>query len=146
MNIQVKDRTYGNGNVIVYKGGDLNLRYYTRKGRFDLMSNEDSFSCHIAVYENGVRLAHCNITPEYEVDGDDIEEAISEINDYIRRTWYSSDMWEIRRLRNFLERYQDKIEYGNAKKELEVTNKEIDRLVARRLSLNQTLGYFQETL
>lgn len=130
--IEVKYYTYNDGPVPVYHGGELTLKYFTRSGKFDLFSNEESLSCHLEVSENGRRLVSCNTSPEYMYEGRDCNEALAIIEEDIASHWIDTARDEKRRCMNFITRYQPRIEQGNASLRLQKIDKSIEQLNAER--------------
>lgn len=117
----------------------IRLSYSTRQGKFDLLSDDESYSCHIAILdENGNKLLSTNISPEYEMDGNDIEEAICELEEAIRRTWTTSDTRP--EVLQFLKDNQEALEYGNDVYELAEVLKETERLASRAAVLSERIA------
>jgi hypothetical protein len=127
--IQVKDRTFNEGKIPVINGGDLTLKYYTRQGNFDFSHPSDvSYSCHLSVYQNGQRLLSTNVSPDYEYEGNDVDEAVDIIEQDIRSHWIDTARSEKKCMVNFLKRHQEEIEMGNGRNRFTQVLKEIERL------------------
>lgn len=111
------------------------IKYYTREGHFNFCNlSELSFSCHLDVCdENADKIKSCNFTPEYELNGTDIDEVIAEITESLTRYWSTSD--DRKEMIAFLEKNRTKIIKGNTKRrlaeietELSALNEEKERL------------------
>lgn len=133
--IPVKQYTYGNGKVEIWHRGKLSMRYYSRTGKFNLLSDEISVSCHVAVYEDDKRLLSCNISPEDEYEGTDVDEAAWLINEDIKSHWIDTASSEKKAVRKFILRHQEEIEMGNGVKRLIEIDKELERLKSEKESL-----------
>lgn len=141
--IAVKDRNYREIPIEVYKGGLLTLSYFTRRGKFNLLSNDESFSCHIAVYENGERLISANTSPEYALDGNEPYDAMEELKREIASHWISTSEMNNKRLLKFIERYEEKIEYGNDKARLVQIDKQLTSLNDEKERIEKRLPYYE---
>jgi hypothetical protein len=117
----------------------MRLQYITRKGRFNLLGNEESYSCHIAVYgDDGKKVKSTNITTEYEFDGNDPEEIMDEIQESIKRYWSTSD--DRKEVWQFILDHQQEIELGNDEYELEQTIRQIEQLSSRAKTLSERIA------
>jgi hypothetical protein len=119
----------------------MRLQYSTRKGRFYIGSSEETYSCHIAVYDDdNKKLISTNITTEYEVDGNDPEEIMDEIQDAIKRYWTTGDdrkdCWQ------FILDHKEEIELGNDEYELSQVLKQIEQLSSRAESLSKNIAQY----
>lgn len=121
----------------------MRLKYSTRLGKFFLGSDEETYSCHIAVYDDkGDRLISTNIRPEYELDGTDPEEIMDEIQTAIKRTWTTGD--DRKECWKFILDHQKEIERGNDEYELEQTLEQVAKLSSRAEVLSQRLAKEQK--
>lgn len=120
----------------------MRLKYSTREGHFNWSNtSEVSFSCNVAVYDdNGDRIKVCNFTPEYELDGTDVEEIATEIESSMKRYWSTSD--DRKDMVEFLREHETEIEQGNAKYSLDEIDKQLEKLNSEKQSL---LAYVGET-
>lgn len=112
----------------------MRLEYKSRYGKFFLGSSEETYSCHVAVYDDeNNKLISTNIRPEYELEGNDIEEIIYEIEEAIKRTWTTGDTR--RECVEFIKEHQDEIALGNLIHELDVLTKDIEKKSERAKDL-----------
>lgn len=132
--IAFKDHTFDDGKVTVFDGRrTYSLRYYTRSGRFNLMSNEESLSCHLEITDDlGNRVISTNISPEYEYEGTDVEEAIYAVEEDIKSYCFDGARTNKETFINFLKTHQEAIERGNDLKELKDIDKQLEKLKSRR--------------
>jgi hypothetical protein len=116
----------------------MRLEYYSRVGRFNFADpSQDSISCHIVVFnELNEKIKSTNIHPEYEIEGDDIDEVIDNLESANERVWYSSAQGEWKEMIEFLKKHRDEIEAGNKeykiteiKKQIEVLQKQLEQIV-----------------
>lgn len=116
----------------------MRLKYTTRLGAFFLGSAEETYSCHIAVYDDeSKKLISTNIRPEYELEGSDVEEIIQEIEEAIKRTWTTGDTR--REMIDYLKEHQAEIELGNDTYELNTLVKKIEDMSSRVETLSKRI-------
>lgn len=116
----------------------MRLNYSTRFGKFFLGSSEETYSTHIAVYDDeGKKLISTNIRPEYELEGNDVEEIIYEIEEAIKRTWTTGDTR--REMIDYLKEHQAEIELGNDTYELNTLVKKIADMSSRVETLSKRI-------
>ena len=115
---------------------EMFVKYHTREGNFNFLNtSEVSYSCYASIYDmDGDRLISCNFSPEYEVNGTDIDEVTAEIQESIERYWSTSD--DRNEFIAFANENHDKIVSGTRKRrlaeietELLALNEEKDKLL-----------------
>lgn len=117
----------------------MRLEYKSRYGSFFVGSAEETFSCHVAVYDDeGNRLISTNIWPEQELNGSDPEEIMYEIEEAIKRTWTTGDdrkdCWQ------FILDHKPEIELGNDIHELSQVTKQLETLSNRAEILSKRIA------
>ena len=121
----------------------MRLNYSTQLGKFYIGSSEETYSCHIAVYDDsGNILISTNIQPEYELDGNDPEEIMDEIQAAIKHTWAIGD--DRKECWQFILDHQKEIERGNDEYELKQTLEQVAKLSSRAEVISQRLAKEQE--
>ena len=115
------------------------LKYSTRKGHFNMLDpSEESFSCHVAVYDSKAnKIKHCNFTPEYELNGTDVDEISAEIEESLARYWTTGD--DRKEFVAYLAENQEEIERGNTERRLAEIKTEIDALQEEQKRLEKRL-------
>ena len=118
---------------------DMFVKYSTQEGHFNWSNtSEVSFSCHAAIYDmNGDKVIYCNFTPEYELNGTDIDEVVVEIQDSISRYWSTSD--DRKDFIAFAEKNYDNIITGTRKRRLAEIKTELDALNEEKEKLESLL-------
>lgn len=115
----------------------MRLEYKSRTGKFNFANpSEESVSCHIAIYDNdGNKIKSTNVHPEYEEEGNDVDDAIYLLEESDKKVMYSSYQKEWREMIGFLKEHQEEIEEGNRqyriqkiKKQIASLNSELDLL------------------
>jgi hypothetical protein len=120
------------------------LNYYTRSGKFNLMSDEESFSCHLQVNDqDNNRVISCNTSPKYELDGTDVDEAIEEVQRDIDSHWISTATDDKKLFIAFLKRNKGAIRYGTDIKELEKLTKQIASMSERTATLSERIVKYE---
>jgi len=116
----------------------MRIEYTSRTGRFNFLNpTEESISCHLAVFnELNEKIKHTNFRPEYEENGDSVEDAIYLLEEADRKVLYSSSQKEWKEMISFLKENQEEIEKGNKewkivkiKQKIEKWQKELDVLL-----------------
>ena len=113
----------------------MRLKYSTREGHFNWSNtSEVSLSCNVAVYDDsGERIKVCNFTPEYEMDGTDVEDIVTEIEASMKRYWSTSN--DRKDMIEFLQEHETEIDRGNAQYRLEEIDKQLEKLNSEKKSL-----------
>ena len=115
----------------------MRLESKSRTGRFNLCSDEETVSCHIAVYDDeNNKIKSVNIHPEYEEDGNDVENAIYLLEEADRKVLYATNQKEWKEMIGFLKENQEKIEDGNKAYRIIQIKKAIQKLEDELLTLN----------
>lgn len=116
------------------------LKYYTREGHFNWSKpSEVSYSCNVAVYDDDAnRIKYCNFTPEYELEGTDVHEAMAEIEESMSRYWSTSD--DRKEMIAFLKENKLAIETGNVKRRLAVIDTELAALTEEKERLSSKVN------
>lgn len=138
--IEVKERYQQEYSPIVRSGGQLRISYYSNKGRYNLLSNDESTKCHISIYEGDKRIAGTSIDVEDEYDGNDVDEIVWLIDQDDKTHLVDTARPKKQAVRNFIIRNQARIELGNAKHDIERLNNQINNMVAERDSLIKFLA------
>ena len=123
--ITVKEKYTGEYRPIIERGGELSLMYRSREGRFNIMSDEVSIVCDVTVFENGKKLRSLSITVDYEYDGTDVDEVLWLFDEDRGMHWIDTSRNDKQALRDFISVHRERIEQGNAAKEIESLRKEI---------------------
>lgn len=108
----------------------MRIEYTSRKGHFNFANpSEESISCHLAVFnELNEKIKHTNFHPEYEYDGDDVEEAVHLLEEADKRVLFSTSQKEWKEMIAFLKENQEEIERGNKEWKIAKTKQKIERL------------------
>lgn len=117
---------------------NIRLKYSSRTGHFNFANpSEESISCNMSVFdEEGTRIMNTNFKPEYEVEGDDVAEAIYLLEEADKGVLYSTSQKEWKEMISYLKENQEDIEDGNKKYKIKTIMEKIDRLQAELKSLN----------
>lgn len=120
-------------NPIVYTGGELSLHYYSERGRFNFAGSEESTKCHVYLYRDGKRFKSLSIDVEdgAEYSDSDIDEILWLFDEDKKMHWIDTASGNKQALRNFIATHRDKIEYGNAVKEINQLTKDIENKSSR---------------
>ena len=108
----------------------MRIKYTSRTGHFNFLNPaEESINCHLAIFnELNEKIKHTNFNPEYEVEGDSVEEAIYLLEEADRKVLYSSSQKESKDVIAFLKENQEEIEKGNKEWEIAKIKQKIEKL------------------
>ena len=108
----------------------MRIEYTSRTGNFNWANlSEESISCHLAVFnELNEKIKHTNFSPEYEADGDSVEDAIYLLEEADRKVLYSSSQKEWKEMVVFLKENQEEIEEGNKAWRIAKIKQKIEKL------------------
>ena len=115
----------------------MRIEYTSRTGNFNWANlSEESISCHLAVFnELNEKIKHTNFSPEYEADGDSVEDAIYLLEEADRKVLYSSSQKEWKEMVAFLKENQEEIKKGNKEWKIAKIKQKIKKLQSELQSL-----------
>ena len=115
----------------------MKLKYTSRTGHFNLLNHSEiSVSCHIQISDDdGKNILSTSVRPEYEINGNDPDEAIEILEDTLNRVWISTSKQEWREMIEFLKNNKDEILKGNTKARLSEIENIIENLQKEKQSL-----------
>lgn len=105
----------------------LRLEIRSRTGRFNLCSDEQSVSCHIAVYENDNQTLSTNLTLEYEENPSIAyaDDAIYLLEECFKKMWIDTSRDEKKVLLKFIKKHKKELDYGSVQHRIKVLKNEI---------------------
>lgn len=123
----------------------MRLQYTSQHGRFDLLSTDESWMCHIRIYDDeGKQIKAVSVA----VDGDErgwcVEDAVDLICQDFERLWIDTRRDDKAEFLRFILDNADEIERGSAAHEVERIDAEIERLQDRRRSAQRTAEHTED--
>lgn len=109
----------------------MRLEISSRTGRFNLCSNDESVSCHIAVFDDeGKKIKYTNLRIDYEENPKlpSVDDAIYLLDECFKRMFIDTSRKEKEELLSFLKQNQEKIDEGTKLHRIEYLKKQIGKM------------------
>lgn len=106
----------------------MRLTISSRTGKFNLCSDEEQVSCHVAVFDDkNNKIKSTNFRLDYEENPDVayVEDAIYLLDECFKKMWIDTSRQEKQELLQFLKDNQEEIDKGSKKYRVEMLNKKI---------------------
>lgn len=117
------------------------LTIQTNRGRYNLMSDEESISCRIAIYDNEELIHGTSLTLDYESDWrcPDVSEAIELLEECVKKMFIDTSRSKKEEMIRFLRENEEEIDKGTRKHRIEVLKKKREQIDSEIASLQSLL-------